>query len=107
MGIIKGNQNLSIFDCINFTILKNVILNFEIFSIIPMINQVFISISKNYIKIWDYDLNEIDNIDNEMKIYYASISTNNNEINNKNGDILFNYNIIGVGKNGIFKFNLN
>ena len=105
--IIKGNQNLSIFDCINFTILKNVILNFEIFSIIPMINQVFISISKNYIKIWDYDLNEIDNIDNEMDIYFASISINIKEIYSKNNDTNINNNIIGVGKNGIYKFNLN
>ncbi len=105
--IIKGNNNLSIFDCINFTILRNVIVQFEIFSIIPITNQVFISISKNYIKIWDYDLNEIDNIDNEMDIYFASISINIKEIYSKNNDTNINNNIIGVGKNGIYKFNLN
>ena len=104
---IKGNKNLSIFDCINFTILKNIVVQFEIFSIVPMTNKVFISISKNYIKIWDYDLNEIDNIDNEMDIYFASISINIKEIYSKNNDTNINNNIIGVGKNGIYKFNLN
>ena len=72
-----------------------------------MTNKVFISISKNYIKIWDYDLNEIDQIENELEIYNAAITINNKEINNKNENKYINYNIIGVGKNGIFKFNLN
>jgi hypothetical protein len=105
--IIKGNKNLSIFDCINFTILKNIVVQFEIFSIVPMTNKVFISISKNYIKIWDYDLSEIDQIENELEIYNAAITINNKEIINKNENKYINYNIIGVGKNGIFKFNLN
>ena len=100
--VVKGNKSLSIFDCINLTILRTIKLDFNIFSFVSVSTQIFITITKENIILWDCDLNIKYQIKNEMEIFKIkkNIINDEGEFNESiNGEI------IGVGKLGIYKFN--
>ena len=67
--VVKGNKSLSIFDCINLTILRTIKLDFNIFSFVSVSTQIFITITKENIILWDCDLNIKYQIKNEMEIF--------------------------------------